>query len=95
MTVFFANIYTVQLYTIQFRGGFPGKCKRARLLIPNPEKRPDKPISLLCAMSKVYEYLIKQRLVEELELQGRLAERQFGFRKSRSTVEALQFVVEK
>lgn len=45
----------------------------------------------MCA--KLYEILIKKRLVKEIEENGDFSKRQFGFRKNRSTIQAVQQVV--
>lgn len=62
------------------------------ILKPNKIKsNPDsyRPISLTCAMCKVLEKIINNRLVWTLEQQNLLAPEQSGFRKCRSTVDNL------
>ncbi|KAL0274344.1 UNVERIFIED_CONTAM: hypothetical protein PYX00_006795 [Menopon gallinae] len=66
------------------RGEFPRIWKQARVY---------RPISLLDEWGKLYERLISGRLVEKLESGGRLADNQFGFRKGRGTVDALEVVI--
>jgi hypothetical protein len=77
---------------------FPGEWKRARLvLIPKGKASPDvtrkfRPICLLDSMGKLYEQLIKTRLTEELDEKGGLSDDQYGFRKGRSTSDAIKEV---
>lgn len=47
------------------------------------------PICLLDNMGKLMEKMLLRRLNEELEKTGGLSEQQFGFRKGKSTVDAL------
>lgn len=78
---------------------FPGSWKRAKLvLIPKPGRDPReangfRPICLLNTMGKLYEALILSRIEEELVTKGPLDDKQFGFRKGRSTVGAIQEVI--
>lgn len=81
---------------------FPERWRRARLaLIPKPGKKnlfeasAYRPICLIDAAAKVYEYMVKERLEQELERGLGLSERQFGFRGGRSTVDAIEYVVGK
>lgn len=53
-----------------------------------------RPICMLSMVGKLYERLIKERIEQELERNGGLSERQFGFRRGRSTVDAVKTVVE-
>ncbi|KAG5884997.1 hypothetical protein JTB14_025343 [Gonioctena quinquepunctata] len=46
-------------------------------------------ICLLNSISKVHEGLLKERLEREIEVTGGLSENQFGFRKKRSTIQAV------
>lgn len=58
-------------------------------LIPkgdNPEIRKFRPICMINSIAKIYEYIISFRLKEGLEL----SPDQFGFRRGRSTVDALR-----
>jgi hypothetical protein len=77
---------------------FPGEWKRARLvLIPKGKASPDgtrkfRPICLLDSMGKLYEQFIKTRLTEELDEKGGLSDDQYGFRKGRSTSDAIKEV---
>lgn len=51
-----------------------------------------RPLCLLNTLSKLYEALIRLRLEGEIEEKGGLAEQQYGFRKGRSTTQAMQVV---
>lgn len=53
-----------------------------------------RPITLLSALGKVYERLIKNRLEAFIEQHGQLCDRQFGSRKGRSCEEALNHAVD-
>ncbi|XP_053667944.1 uncharacterized protein LOC128718340 [Anopheles marshallii] len=84
------------------RGVFPAPWKRQRLvLLPKPGKPPGesgsyRPLCMLDALGKVLERLILTRLnlhLEDTEA-PRLSEHQYGFRKGRSTISAIQRVVE-
>lgn len=81
-------------------GEFPRIWKRARLvLLPKGDKPPDepsayRPICLLHVMGKVLEHLIRSRLRQEMEDEGGLSELQFGFRQGRSTLDAINLVVD-
>jgi hypothetical protein len=48
---------------------------------------------LISALGKVYENLINKRLMEDIEQCGGLGRKQFGFRKNRSTVDAIEEVL--
>lgn len=77
---------------------FPSEWKTAKLiLIPkgNPpiEDLKFRPICLLNTVSKVYESMLRRRLEEEIENGEGLSEQQYGFRKGRSTIQAVEKVV--
>lgn len=75
---------------------FPREWKTAKLvLIPKgkPENQNYRPICLLSSFSKFYESLLKSRLEGEIEALGSFSDNQFGFRKSRSTIQAVEKVV--
>jgi hypothetical protein len=78
---------------------FPNKWKETKLvLLEKPRKIEEettkyRPICLINALGKVYENLINSRLLEEVEERGGFAERQFGFIKKRSTVNAIAEVI--
>ena len=79
---------------------FPEDWKKARVvLIPKGPIKGDNTVSyrticLLSSMSKVYEHLLKSRLEEELKDKAGLSENQYGFRKKKSTTDAINKVVE-
>lgn len=78
---------------------FPVQWKRAKVvLIGKKGKEPldprgYRPICLLNTMAKLYEALIRNRLVREVEGRGDFANNQFGFRKGRSTLQAMQKIL--
>ncbi|KAH0814569.1 hypothetical protein GEV33_008222 [Tenebrio molitor] len=76
---------------------FPDEWKRAKLVLIPKAKSVDRkklrPICLLDCLGKLYEHLIRKRLLEELEQRGGLSDSQFGFREGRSTVDATQEVM--
>lgn len=87
------GIFAKMTSAILAKGVFPSMWKTATLvLIPKP-KKPDayRPICLLDTIAKGVETIINNRLQEELE-EDRLSERQFGFRRGRSTLTALDTV---
>lgn len=82
------------------RRNFPENWKRAKaVLLPKEEKEGEerryRPVCLIDCMGKLLERLICNRLEGELEEKGAISDMQFGFRKSKSTVRALEFVVGK
>jgi hypothetical protein len=80
------------------RGVFHDEWKRQRLvLLPKGGKPPDdpsayRPLCMLNGLGKLLEKLILHRLHGCIEPDG-LSERQFGFRKGRSTIDAIETVV--
>jgi len=77
-------------------GTFPGRWKVARLaLIPKPGKPEGlpssyRPLCLLDDVGKILEFLLVRRMEEHMAASGiGLSERQFGFRRGRSTDDAL------
>jgi hypothetical protein len=78
---------------------FPEDWKRTALvLIDKPKKSPEektkcRPICLISVLGKLYENLINKRLMEDIEQCGGLGQKQFGFRKNRSTVDAIEEVL--
>lgn len=80
-------------------GTFPKRWKRQRLvLLPKPGKPPGEPSSyrplcMLDTIGKVLERIILNRLTPLLESEGGLSHQQFGFRKARSTLDAVNRVV--
>lgn len=79
---------------------FPDRWKIQRLvLIPKGNKSPEepssyRPICLLDTMGKILERIIYNRLLPIVEEKGALSEQQFGFRRSRSTTDAVKTVVD-
>ena len=51
-----------------------------------------RPVSLFSVVSKVFEKLVNNRIVDHLEKCGLFSDFQYGFRSSRSTVELLTVV---
>lgn len=82
-------------------GEFPDCWKRQKLvLIPKPGKAVDapssyRPICLLDTLGKLFEKIILQRLSKVTEGQNGLSEKQFGFRKGRSTIDAILTVTKR
>lgn len=85
------------------RGEFPQSWKVARLvLVAKPGKEPGdpsayRPLLMLGAAPKAFERLILDRLNDHLESSSapRLSQEQYGFRRGRSTVQAIQRVVDR
>lgn len=79
---------------------FPARWKVARVCLLWKSGKPlesvsaFRPICLLDTVGKLYEILIRERLEKELEDRGGLSDLQFGFRKGRSTVQAVQTVLD-
>ena len=80
-------------------GVFPDPWKVQRLvLLPKPKKPPEEPSSyrplcMLDTIGKVYESIVRNRLELAIQKAGGLSERQYGFIKKRSTIDALNDVV--
>ena len=53
------------------------------------------PVSLLSVVSKVFEKLVNNRILDHLEKCGLLSDFQYGFRSSRSTADLLTFVFDR
>lgn len=74
---------------------FPQIWKKAKLvLIGKPTKEPNapigyRPICLIDAAAKLLETVIKNKLEKELESKELLSQNQFGFRKGKSTLDAI------
>ena len=81
-------------------GRFFADCKKQRLILLRKGKKPlgdassYKPICLLDTMGKILEEMILQRLQGHMVGEKGPSENQFGFRKGRSTVDAIQAVVD-
>ncbi|KAG5873842.1 hypothetical protein JTB14_014381 [Gonioctena quinquepunctata] len=69
--------------------------KAKLVLIPKgkPEDMKLRPICLLNSITKVNEGLLRNRLENEIESTGGLSEHQYGYRKKRSTIHAVDKVV--
>lgn len=81
-------------------GTFSDRWKEARLvLIPKGKGDPSspsayRPLSLLDTTGKLYEQLLRPRLTNAIQNGGGLSDQQFGFRRGRSTIGAIQEVVD-
>jgi hypothetical protein len=81
------------------QGKFVKEWKTQKLVLlrkgikPTDQTSSYRPICLMDTMGKVLEGLILMRLEDHLRKQGGLAGNQFGFRKGRSTIHAIQEVV--
>lgn len=79
-------------------GTFPDQWKTAKLLfIEKPKKSTNdapiyRPISLINVLGKILEKVIKNRLEDELNARNIIHHHQFGFRKRKITLNALQKV---
>uniref|UniRef100_A0A2M4CS98 Putative retrovirus-related pol polyprotein from type-1 retrotransposable element n=1 Tax=Anopheles darlingi TaxID=43151 RepID=A0A2M4CS98_ANODA len=93
------DMFRVVLQKLLEEGHFPDKWKRQKLvLLPKPGKPPGeassyRPICLIDTVGKLLEKVILNRLSRYTEGENGLSERQFGFRKGRSTVDAINMVV--
>jgi hypothetical protein len=82
-------------------GQFPDCWKTQKLvLIPKPGKAADdpssyRPICLLDTLGKLFEKIILKRLIKFAEGDNGLSEKQFGFRKGKSTLEAILTVTKR
>jgi hypothetical protein len=76
-------------------GRFPRVWKQAEIAwIPKPGGSGLRPVCLLPTIGKVYDKILATRLTYHLEVKGRLSDRQFGFRKGRGTIAAIDKAVE-
>lgn len=77
-------------------GAFPSIWKVAKLtlidkgVLDERGERKFRPICLLDVMGKILEHLVRARLEMEVEQRGLLSEAQFGFRRGRSTLDAIE-----
>ena len=62
------------------------------MLGERPTAKSDCPVSLLSVVSKVFEKLVNNRIVDHLEKCGLFSDFQYGFRSSQSTVDLLTIV---
>lgn len=73
-------------------GYFPTEWKKAKLvLIRKPGSSKYRPVCLLDVFGKLFERLIADRLYKEVK--GKLYDHQYGFRRGRSTIDAMQEIV--
>lgn len=77
---------------------FPKTWKEASIVLIWKGKPPElpssfRPICMLSMLGKFFERILKGRIEEEVERSGNLSEKQFGFRKGRSTIHAIETVV--
>ena len=81
------------------KGIFPSRWKEQKLVLLRKEKKPlnepssYRPICLIDTMGKLLERMLLQRLETQVEERRGLSPRQYGFRKGRSTVDAILEVV--
>ena len=93
------SLFTEVMQTCLEEGVFPKDWKRQKLvLLPKPGKPPGdpsayRPICLLDTIGKVLERIVQNRLITITEGESPLSESQFGFRKARSTIDAIELVV--
>lgn len=79
---------------------FPSEWKQANLILIKKQGKPDnlpssyRPLCLLDTLGKLLEHLLLGRLKGEIERTGGLAENQFGFVEGRSTLNAMQRVMD-
>lgn len=79
---------------------FPLNWKLAKVILLRKNGKPMddisafRPICLLDTCGKLYEILIRERLEKEIEDKGGLSNYQFGFRRGKSTVQAVEAVLE-
>ena len=87
------------LYTTCFNEGvFPNSWKRQRLvLIPKGNKPPEhpssyRPLCMLDTIGKIFERIISNRIEHHSDEVGAISNQQYGFRKRRSTTDAISAV---
>ncbi|CAB0030810.1 unnamed protein product [Trichogramma brassicae] len=91
----FLRVYTMCLET----GVFPSGWKRQRLVLlqkpgkPHDEPSSYRPLCMLDTAGKILERIICDRLEAFTERPGGFLERQYGFRKGRSTIDAIEDVI--
>lgn len=79
---------------------FPMEWKEAKIVLLWKGKQMDeasafRPLCMLSMLGKLYERMIKERLVEEMDSKGGLSVNQFGYIKGRSTVHAIGAVTQR
>lgn len=81
-------------------GSFFSEWKIARLVLISKGKGPVnapssyRPLCMLDTMGKLYERLLRSQLLSAIQHAGDLSDRQYGFRKGRSTVNAVRDVID-
>jgi len=96
----FPDMFRTVLQKCLDEGHFPDRWKIQKLvLLPKPGKPPEDPVSyrpicLLDTLGKLLEKIILNRLTKCTESELGLSEMQFGFRKGKSTVDAIRTVME-
>lgn len=79
---------------------YPDKWKKGNLvLIQKPGRNPEdstayRPLCMLDTIGKLFEKILAKRLNEHLEATGSLANTQYGFRRYKSTIDAIKKVME-
>jgi hypothetical protein len=82
------------------QGCFPRQWKKARLVLIHKAGKPKdqpagyRPLCMLDGASKLLERIVVDRMEDALEIRGGLSESQYGFRKGRSTMDAIEKVQE-
>ena len=90
----------VQLYSLCLNTNtFPQCWKHAHVQpIPKKGSRSDpsnyRPIALTCILSKIFETLLNSHFLDHLESHSLLSDRQYGFRRSRSTGDILSYLTD-
>lgn len=90
-----------KLFSNSFREGVFPDCWKLANVQPIPKKgaasNPDnyRPIAICSTLSKVMESMINYNLVNYLETNSLINDRQYGFRKSRSTGDLMAFLSER
>lgn len=80
---------------------FPDEWKVARLVLiwkpgkPIEDATSFRPLCMLNVICKLYESMIKTRIEKELEEKNGISKYQYGFRKGRSTIDAVKWVVDR
>lgn len=75
-------------------GYFPKPWKTAKIIwLPKPGNNGVRPISLLPIMGKILDKLLAKRTQFHLEKWGFLSQNQYGFREGKSTVQAIQSLI--
>lgn len=94
------DMFRTSLQICLDEGHFPAQWKRQKLvLLPKPGKPPGepgsfRPICLLDTLGKLLERIILNRLMAFTEGERGLSEWQYGFRKGKSTVDAIKTVID-